>query len=91
MGKVELRSWRSKYCCGNRWRSSRRFWPSDDHQTPRCMELLEVRAAPDVQARKRRNRQRLFAGLVGAPGRGTYHAASTESSGSRRALLSVRV
>jgi len=39
------------------------------------MELLEVRAAPDVQARKQRHRQRLFAGLVGAPGRGTYHAA----------------
>jgi len=34
----------------------------DGHQSPWCMELHEVRAASDAQARKRRNRQLLFAG-----------------------------
>lgn len=34
--------------------------PGDGHQSPWCLELHEVRGAPDAQARKRRYRQLLF-------------------------------
>jgi len=54
-------------------------YDGDGHQSPWCLELHEVRAAPDAEARKRRYRQLLFdCRTCGRSRCGIYQAANME-------------